>query len=383
MASSPLDQVPSTAVDAAGLSVSTAVQSPTDPRPGHIYDPTNLAAAVPIHFHPTTSPSMGGTNFIMLNSTRWTAATLATDDPGFFSDFTADTNPSWVVVNAATGIKTALKSGYTIPMKTVNDSRTLTAAVSRGNDYLWTLNSVAQGDNTVAVMQYWHNNPVLNTVTPLGEETIPAGTAGDDTVNFSSGIRLNATTAPYMYVYGTDTSGKVYSARKAWSRVGIIGTATHPLDTQWEYYHNTGWGTDPTAIAPVQTASGALVSAGPLSFAHYGMQRAQSGMSRGLTGYDFVSVVVASSDTRTAQIYSSLGGRPWVATGAPIALGTQGSTYMGGTVQFQQAAGPNPTMINSTTSATAVPYVKSVLSVSGDDSSLVNTWGLLQVPRLS
>lgn len=329
---------------------------------------------------------MGGTNFLMLNSQRWTAATVSTTHPGAYSAFTPSNNPNWVLVNAATGHRTTINSGFDIPMKTANDARILTAAVSRGNDMLWTLNSVTQGENMVAVVQHWHNNTAINTVNLRGEETIPTATNADETdpILFSSGAQWSSTTTPYMYFYGTGgTTNNVYMARKKWARVGYVGTATQQLDTQWEFYTGTGWGHDPTQAGAVMTTSGPLNSLGPLSFAHYGMQRTQPGMTQGLTGFNFVSTVKGSGSDRSAQVYSSLAGRPWQPVGEPVALGAVGSTYMGGTLQFQGIVGPNATMIDAANSASAVPYVTSVLTTSGGDSSIVNNWGLLQVPRLS
>jgi len=40
-------------------------------------------------------------------------------------------------------------------------------------------------------------------------------------------------------------------------------------------------------------------------------------------------------------------------------------------------------MIDSANSAAAIPYVSSILSVVSGASSIVNNWGLLQVPRPS
>jgi hypothetical protein len=378
VASSPLQQIPSTAMDAAGLSITTAIRSATDPRPGAVYDPTNLAAVVPVHFHPTTSPSLGGTNFLMLSSQRWTSATVSASDPGAYTAYTSNTTPSWVQVNAATGARTTINSGFDIPMKT-SGTPILTAAVSRGNDMLWTLNSVTQGDDVVAVVQHFHNNTAINVTTLNGEETIPTASSGEDTVTFSQGLHWSSSTTPYMLAYGAGSqSGQIYTARKTWARVGYSGTATTPLDTQWEYSTGTGWSSDPTAASP-----GPVTTIAPLSFGHSSMQRTQSGMSKGWTGLQYMSAVSVSGTAVTATVYSSLGGRPWQSTGTTVSLGTMGGTYMGGNLQFQGQVGPNPTMIDAVNSSNAVPYVYSTLSTSGGASSIVNTWGLLQVPRYS
>ncbi len=384
MVSSPLQQIPSTAVDAAGLSISTSIRSATDPRPGAVYEPVNLAAAVPIYFHPTTNPSMGGANFLMLNNRRWTAATAATTNPGAYTAYTIDNNPSWVQIDAVNGTRTVMASSYEIPMNTVNDSHTLTAALSRGNTILWTLNSVTRGAVTSAVVQYWQYNTAINTLHLLTEETIPVGTNGVDSIVFDDGLRGSVTIDPYIYVYGLGSStNQVYMARKSWARVGFVGTATAPLDYDWEVYTGTGWAADFTTAGPVVTATGPMTSVAPLSFAYYVMQRAQRGRKQGTTGYDFLSTVVANSSARSAQIFSSLGGRVWQSVGSSIALGALGSTYTGANIQFQGQVGPNPTMVDPTNSATAIPYCYTLkASGSGADSLVVN-WSLMQVPRLS
>lgn len=383
MASGPLQQVPSNAVDAAGLSVTTSVRSASDQRPGQIYDPSNLAGVVPVHFHPTTSPSMGGPNFLMLSRARWLSATSSASDPAAYSAYSVDSSPNWVSLNAASGSYSVVRSGYEIPMTTPSDTRTLTAAASRGVDMLWTLNSVVRGSDTSAVVQSWFYNQAVNTVDLRTEEAIPQAVSGADAVNFSAGLQWSSTTAPYMYLYGLGSSTNyVYAARKGWSRVGYTSTPGQPVDRDWEFFNGVGWGPDPTAVQPVQTVSGPMTSHGPLSFGHYAMQRAQRGMRRGLQGYSFVSSVTKSGNSYAAQVYSSLGGRPWSLFGPPIPLGA-GSAYTGGTVQFQGHVGPNPGLVDSVNSATAIPYVYSTVSSSGGHSKLSVNWSLLQVPRLS
>jgi hypothetical protein len=377
MASSPLLQVPDTAVDLPGLSISTAVRSPTDPRDGAIYDNLNLAAAAPVHFHPMAAPAMGGGTFMMLNARRWTAATSSATDPGYASAFTEDLAPSWALVNAATGGAVAMNSGYSMPIKTAGvTSPVLTAALSRGTPMLYTLLSTNLG----AVVQHWNNNTAINTLNPVNEEIIPTGSCGSDTVvSFSAGMDYSSSTDPYMVFYGVGgVTSHVYMARKRWSRVGDVGISTRAHDGQWEFYDGQGWGLDPTALAPVQTATGPMTSAGPMSFAHYGTNRAIPGK---ITGYTLASVVVASGSTRTAQIYESLGGRPWLPLGDPIALGVVGSTYVGGTAQLQGQLGANPAMVDTAASASAVPYLVTTKLTSGSTHQLHVEWGLIQVAR--
>jgi len=69
-----------------------------------------------------------------------------------------------------------------------------------------------------------------------------------------------------------------------------------------------------------------------------------------------------------------------------VALGsTVTGSYMGDTVRFQTQMQPMPShsvMIDSA-NAMGIPYVYSTRSVGDGVTSLVNTWGLWPVPRIS
>lgn len=377
MVSSTLPQVLATSIDALGLSTVTSVRSATDPRPGAVYDNAVLAAAVPVHFHPMTAPALGGANVMMLNSLRWRAATPAATNPGRFSAYTVDTMPSWLLVNAANGHSFAVNSGVGIPMTTPADSATLTGAVSRGVDMLYTLNKVVLGPVTSAVIAHWHNNTAINTLNAINEETIPAGANGSDAIIFSAGVHYSAATDPYLYVYGIGSvTHALYMARKPWARVGLTGTATRPVDGAWEVFTGTGFSTDFTAARPIQAG---LLSYGPVSVANHALPRSVSGKT---TNYTFMATTQASGPVMTAQIYSSLGGRPWQPVGAPIGLGSTGSTYLGATVQLQPQLGANAALV-SPTAAAAIPYVLAIKNTSGGSDQIAITWGLFQVPRVS
>jgi hypothetical protein len=105
-------------------------------------------------------------------------------------------------------------------------------------------------------------------------------------------------------------------------------------------------------------------------------------MTAGQTGYTFLATTQGTT-AMTSQIYSSLGGRPWKPVGSAVPLGTAGSTYTGQTLQFQSHIGPNASMVNATTSSSAIPYVVTTKSSSGGHSSLNTSWSLMQVPRIS
>lgn len=377
MASSPVQQVAESAVDASGLSISTATPLGSNGRLGTVYDPTVMAAAIPVHFHPYTNTSLGGQDFLMLASTIWTAATVAS--AGSYSASTPVTTPSWVMVNAANGHKSLINGSIAIPMKTPVGSSTLTAAVSRGNDLLWTLNDTDAG----AVAQHWHVNTALNTVTPLSEEVLPTATNGSDTVTFSSGLHYSQTTEPYIHAYGTGSSTNgIYAARKQWAQVGHVAVPTHianapTSNTNWEVWTGTGWDPDLTNASPLTSQGVPLTSMGPLSFGHYSLTGVSASIRNKRTGWTVMSVVNKVSSSYFAQLYSSLGGRDWTPYLAPIALGASGSTYVGGNIQLQPQIGPNPSLI---TGSSAIPYVVTTKTTSGGNSTLNNVWSLIQVP---
>jgi hypothetical protein len=335
-----------------------------------------MAAAVPIHFHPYTNTSLGGQDFLMLATQIWSPATVAS--AGQYSAFTSVTTPSWVMVNAANGTKSLINGSISIPMKTPATSPMLTAAISRGNDQLWTLNSTSVG----AVIQHWHINTALNTVNPLSEEVIPTASHSADTIVFDSGLHWSVSTAPYMYVYGTGSStNNVYQARKNWSQVGHAGTATNPLTSQWEVWTGSGWDPDLTQARPLTSQGVALTSQAPLSIAHYGNRGFSPQMSQKQTGHAFMSVVTKIGSAYTANVYASVGGRDWKPTGMTVALGSSGTTYTGANIQLQPQIGPNASLITSG-SAGAIPYVFTTKTTSGGNSTLNNIWGLMQIPAL-
>lgn len=378
MATSTQAQVPSTAVDSEGLSNATTVRSLTDHTHGTLYDNTVMAAAAPIHFHAVHSPSLGGDIFLMLNSQRWSAATPSSTDPGFYSAYTADTTPSWFRV-VASGSKTAINGDPSIPMRTPNTARTLIGAVSRAT-FLWTLLAVTNGSVHSAVIQHWHYNDAIGTVNIIDEETLPTATNGADTVLFNVGVEYSMSTDPYIQVYGAGSSThQVYRARKRWSRVGNVGVPNAPVDAQWEFFTGSGWSYDPTAARPLTGTLGPLTTYGPMSFAHYARV---GSTSRQFSGHHYLVTTNNASGVMTAQVWDSVGGRPLAPVGAPVALGTVGSTYAGGTMQLQTQLGINQSQVLSG-NVSAIPYLISTLVTSGGNSQISVVWNCLQVPRLS
>lgn len=354
MATSPSEVVPATSKDTAGITVVTSQPSPTDARAGQAWSPDLVAAAQPVWFHPLKDG-----RYIMAMSRYWTAGT-PDGGAGMYSAFTEVTTPSWVIVNGATGATEQVAGSLSIPMNTSVSSATLTAGASRPTDYLWLLHSVQISSARQAVMQYWDIS-LGSAVTLAGEEVLPT----TPTVVFDKGIQY---ATPFIYVYGTDSAGKLYRIRKAWGRIGFnklppTGIATPYQGASWEYYTGTGYSLDPTELAPVQTD---LTSAGPVSFGYYRTQVV-------------MSTVKATGATRAAAFWTSNAGRTWIATGTTAALGsTSDSSYLGGCAQMQNQLNATPTELASSTNA-AVPYVTTVKGTSGGSAALVNNWAMYSI----
>lgn len=375
MVSSPLRAVHTDSVDLAGLSIATANPS-ANVQGGTVYSPADLAGFLPVSFVP-----VGLGNHLMLSSQRWTAATVSATSPGYYSAYTVSGDPSWFLVSGTTGTRVTINAGPVVPMPTANDSRTLTGVESRSPHFFYALHDVVNGSTHSAVIQVWLTNTVTDTVTPLGEETVPTGVGGADSIVFSSGLYRSGL---YMYLFGAgSTSNAVYLARKPWGQLSMTqntnfdSTAPNPY---WEFYTGTGWGTDPEACAPIQTTTGPLTTRGPISVAQYGMATSRtSGATK--TTYMAVATVGASGSARTAEVYTTLGGRMWEHQESSFPLGSVGSTYMGGTLQFQSMLGVNQSLVDAAVSATAFPYVIAKKASSGSDTQARLTWGAWPVPR--
>jgi len=418
MATSPMQQVASTSIDLAGISVCTDNPSVEAPQQGSVYDPTLLAAAVPIGFVPYDSST-----WLMINSQRWTSATATSGTgvvPGYYSAYTTSSTPNWFLVDGATGTKSVINAGPDIPMTTTNSSRTLKAVESRSPHFVYTLYDVVNGSVHTAVIQVWLINTATKTVTLIGEETIPTslnvstpsdgtdsqpatdnldgtatgsftseldatadGTVGIDSIVFSTGLFLSG---PYMHVFGTGSStNQVYMARKLWGHLGTTintSSADKSPDPYWEYKTTSqGWSTDSTQCSPLMTTTGVMTTQGPISVAQYTLSTSSRTSGGQRSVYRVVSTVTSSGTARTAQMYSSLNGRPWVASSTTVPLGGAGTTYMGGGLQFQQQLAANPALVPAATSATAIPYVIATKATSGTGSQVSLTWGVWQIPR--
>jgi hypothetical protein len=372
MASNPAAQVLSSAVDLLGASIVTATRNATSSRLGAFYDNTTIAAGAPVHIHQISSTQM-----LAAFSRRWTTATPSTSNPGFFSDYTEHTTPSWFILGPS-GARTLIDNTPVIPIVTPVDSAVLNAGTSVGTPYLYLLHSVTQGAQTSGLLQHFRV-ATGGRLVPVAEEVIPNLSAQG--VSFDKGI---STARGYLTVYGTDSDGHVFTARKRWSAVGVnsFTSARNPAgggSLAWQFGTGSGWDPNPVNAAPEP----GLRSDGPLSAAGWRKTLYLS------------TVQAASGGNMNAQIFTQLRTRSWVPLGTPIQgwdpgavtaakvpLGsTADGSYLGGTLQLQPSLGVPPTIINTPASETAFPYLTTTKVVTGVEHSLQVAWNALQIPR--
>lgn len=256
-------QVLDTSYDSGGVSITTATRIAGAPRQGTIYNPLDLAAAFPVWFHP-----MSDGRYMGLFSERWTAATVGSGGPQSYSSHTVSLAPSWVLFDPATGSRGAV----TALRARLSGVRYLIGAASMGS-YLFTLGTLGGASH----VQH-HRIGQSGEVILQGEEVV----ADQGDVSFTQGCWVDNR---YLFLVGTDSAGRVFLARKRWSR---IGTSLDP-NGQWEFKGVRGWDTAPDGLEPLaDRAGGALVTSAPVSHARRHDR-------------DYLSVVTATG----VKIYSS------------------------------------------------------------------------------
>lgn len=237
-------QVLPQSLDTAGISITTATTDIGNPRQGQLYDPTVLAAAAPVWFHP-----MPGGRYLGLFSRRLHTATVAdpqTGGPLVYSSATETRTPSWAVFDPATGSPSVVEP---IPTHVVGE-RTLTSAASRGN-YLFTLSTI--GDE--ALLQHFRVGAGGQALTLEAEEVIPGG--------LGLGLHLERND---LWVFGP-RDGRLALARKNWGRVGE-NKSVNPF-LRWRYHTARGWSFDLDDLEPL---AGDIPTSGPVSVARRGMR---------------------------------------------------------------------------------------------------------------
>lgn len=352
MGSSPAAQVDVSSFDQAGISVATATRSATNSRLGSFYDNTTIAAGAPVHVHPLSS-----TQFLATFARRWTAATPSPTQAGYFSAYAEDTHPSWFILGSS-GARTLVDATPGVPVATPGVAApTLTDGASMGQ-YLYLLHSTSLG----GLVQHFRVG-TNGRVVPVNEEVLPDLVSQG--VTFDKGLALDHS---YLTVFGSDSSGHVFLARKPWGQIGSLtyksaknGDGTHA----WAYGTGSGWDANPANATPEP----GLMTNGPIS--HVRWRRSH-----------YVATVATQGSDQVGQVYSQFPSRPWVKQGAPVLLGsTSDGSYLGGTMQLQSNLLAPSALVNTPASETAIPYVTTQKVVSGVQHALTTTWGLLQLPR--
>ena len=246
-------QVSQFAEDVGGVSVVTASRNQGSPRSGAIYNPSTLASAVPIWFHPRRDGQ-----HLAVFARRLTGATLAAKSSSggslLYSSASPDTSPYWGVLSPHTGTLSELKP---VPSEQPG-VRTLTAAFSRGG-YLFLLNEYRtspDAPDTQALLQNFHLT-AQNGVELIGEEIVPLA------------LRLGLhTDRRHLWVFGATPTGKMGMARKPWGRIGVQPDAGS-VDG-WQFWGRGRWTDVSDQISGLTDFFGAEIPAdGPCSLARH------------------------------------------------------------------------------------------------------------------
>lgn len=251
MATETTVQVIPSSADVPGLSVITASRHQSAPRSGLMYNPTSLAAGVPVWFHP-----MPDGRYLALIARRLTDADLSPDTINgvlLYTGYQVNNAPCWVTVGAKTGDTQNVKL---IPSEQPG-IRHLIGAASRGN-FLFVLNWYKKSlddEDTYALLQSFRTTS--RGITLLGEELVPR--------NLGLGIYCDRR---YLWLFGQDDNGKLAVARKNWARIGTNADANPVMN--WQYWGKGSWNTDSDSLSAVlNEKGGAIPLDGPCSMARY------------------------------------------------------------------------------------------------------------------
>lgn len=375
MASSPLEAVDSHSIDTAGISVATSPRTFANSRYGTIYDPVTLAGCTPVLFTP-----LDGSDYLMLYSRRWINGVVSGANPGHYTSYSISNEPGWLILNGSTGVSRMVDGDPNIPMNTPHTSATLVDACSRPPHYIYTLNTVTGTTGTSAVVQHLFYNQSIKTFNIQAEETVPNGytrpvgmteaawaalssaqkQAQGAVVRFDRGVYF---ATPYLIVFGASPTGQLFTARKNWGWIGYPAYG-------WEYFTGDGWASEPTSASQVQSTTGPMTTAGPVSVLNY-QNRIR------------LATVVASGNNRYGQVWVATNYHTWRPTGSPILLGSVADgSYQGGTLQFQPQMAAVDTLVNTPSAAWAIPFCYTTKTFELGSSSLKVNWSLWQVSRL-
>jgi hypothetical protein len=217
------------------------------------------------------------------------------------------------------------------------------------------LQSYTVSGTKFGVVSHFHIDPNTWQVNLVGEEKLSNIVVGSETIVFDRGIKYNLS---FLHFAGRDSLNRVYLARKNWGFAGKVPTT--------EYQSDKGWTDDPSKITPLRTPGGYLTSAGPISFGEY-------------RGKIWASVVKNSSGAMTAQLYTSSGlWDTWTPDNNPYALGTEGTSYLGGTAYLQPMLRANPSRLGPSC-ITGIPLLCTTKRASGGNTAIDIAWDLWPV----
>ena len=322
-------QVLDTSVDRDGLSIISTTKPIDNPRLGSMYNPTTLAAALPVWFHPQPDGQ-----YLAVLKEHWRAATIGSGGPQSYSTHTTVTTPHWATVNPTTGTVTGLAE----ITSNLSGDRTLIAACSR-TGYLFTVGTV----DDVAYIAH-HRIDDRGNLVLQAEEVLPVTLLDELEVSWFNGVYIDGT---YLVVIGTDDSaGGLYRRRKPWGQVGTgIGV--------WEYKGSRGWFSDPAEVESETATGGVLTSASAVTHVKF----------RGRE-------LLCTNDGTTARLWSS---RPVDPYWKQLAIEIEGHA-----VYLQPQLYYNPASLAEGDTA-AVPYVATERDETSGALSLKVSWGLIAV----
>lgn len=310
-------------LDAAGVSVASATPDLSDPRTGGMYNPSTLAGASPVWFHP-----MSGGRWVAILARRLIEATPASPQsvsgPLVYSQSTNDTTPYLVVFDPASG---AVSDMSPLPTR-VTGNRFVVSAVSRGN-YLFVLSTL----NSSSVLLQHFRNGSQSTMILQAEEVLPA--------SLGSGLYVERND---IIVFGS-VGGLLTAARRNWGRIGEPST-TSDRSSAWRYWSGRGWSYD---LPDLSALPGDVSVSGPVSATRWRsrMYLAVAYYSPAIPGAPGIATVPARWD---AKFYSSRDvDEAWAPHPVSVYLGNT-VNYQGGTAYFQPQLSLTPGYTVTTTS---------------------------------
>lgn len=346
MSTEPPVQVLASSVDLRGVSAATSTRGEADStQMGSVYSPSDLAAAVPVWFHPCVDGS-----FLAVLRSRWTDATPGAG-PQRYSAHVSDGVPSWFQFDPATGVRGAVSA--------VPGSVSPAAAGASHASYMWLLRE----DGTLQWFREEGGRLVLAGSEDLAGQ--PYRLSYDDSTGDLSaaswrGLQVDG---PRLRVYFT-LADELHVMAKPWGQVGNTYA-------DWTFLGEKGFIPYLGEASPLAGAGGAAVpTVGPVSVA----------VVRDRT---WLTTVEAGEGEFLGAAWSSRGQHdPWRKSQLSWQLGASGD-WLGAGVQLQPQLPALPDAVAALPAANvALPYAVSTLGSADGDVWVDTAWDLLVVdPR--